>query len=63
MTFTLLAEQSAQQLALSTLCGYRNLPDLRNLADGLGIDPSWDLSSLTPGEFALSALCHIIANS
>lgn len=63
MTITPLAKQTAQALALSTLCGYKNLGERVNLADTLGIDPSWDLASLTPGEFALVVVCHIIANS
>lgn len=63
MTYTPQAKQSAQALAMSTLCGYKSDADVRNLADGLGIDPAWDLRELTAGEFALIALCHIIANS
>ena len=63
MTITPLAKHSAENLARSTLMGYRSDADVRNLADTLGIDPSWDLASLTPGEFALIVVCHIIANS
>lgn len=63
MTYTPLAKHSAETLARSTLMGCRSDADVRNLADGLGIDPSWDLGGLSEGEIALIVVCHIIANS